>query len=77
MVYDVKEYFQKQPPEVHCKKRCSEKFRIKKLWICELSLKLKHWIENFELKNSLDVNNKTLANFKSEIKSDFQKLTDK
>ena len=27
-----------------------------------------------ELKNSLDVNNNTLENFKSEIKSDFQKL---
>ena len=30
-----------------------------------------------ELKNSLDVNNSTLENFKSEIKSDFQKLEDK
>ena len=27
-----------------------------------------------ELKNSLDVNNNTLGNFKSEIKSDLQKL---
>ena len=30
-----------------------------------------------ELKNSLDVNNNTLENFKSEIKSDLQKLEDK
>ena len=30
-----------------------------------------------ELKNSLDVNNNTLKNFKSEMKSDLQKLEDK
>ena len=30
-----------------------------------------------ELKNSLDVNNNTLENFKSEIESDLQKLEDK
>ena len=30
-----------------------------------------------ELKNSMDVNNNTLENFKSEIKSDLQKLEDK
>ena len=30
-----------------------------------------------ELKNSLDINNNTLENFKSEIKSDLQKLEDK
>ena len=30
-----------------------------------------------ELKNSLDVNNNTLENFKSEMKSDLQKLEDK
>ena len=30
-----------------------------------------------ELKNSLDVNNNTLRNFKNEIKSDFQKLENK
>ena len=30
-----------------------------------------------ELKNSMDVNNNTLENFKNEIKSDLQKLEDK
>ena len=41
--------------------------------------KLKEYFDKrfYELKNSLDVNNNTLENFKSEIKSDLQKLEDK
>ena len=46
--------------------------------ICDVKKLKEYFDKRFnELKNSLDVNNTTLENFKSEIKSDLQKLENK